>query len=67
MSLERHQLVVEADERLRETGAYVAPQAQIVRASHLGEAVYFTVENPRDVIQSEHLSGRFGDADVITQ
>lgn len=59
MSLERHQLVVEADERLRETGAYVAPQAQIVRASHLGEAVYFTVENPRDVIQSEHLAGRF--------
>ncbi|MFU1476853.1 FkbM family methyltransferase [Roseovarius sp. C7] len=57
--LVRHDIVAETDAQMRETGAYVAPHAQIVRATHLGETVFFTVDNPRDVIQSEHLAGRF--------
>ncbi|NEY89031.1 FkbM family methyltransferase [Tabrizicola oligotrophica] len=37
----------------------VSPAGQVVRAEIAGQAVFFTLTNPRDVIQKEHLAGRF--------
>ncbi|MEO1137907.1 MAG: FkbM family methyltransferase [Pseudomonadota bacterium] len=54
-----HKIVSDNDAFCAETGAYVSPRAHVVRATHLGQPVYFTVDNPDDVIQSEHVQGRF--------
>lgn len=45
---------------------YVSPQAQIVRSSYLGEPIFFTVNNPDDVIQSEHIAGRFYELEELS-
>lgn len=58
-ALSPHEIVAGNDRRRAETGAYASPRANVVRAVHLGQPVFFTVDNPDDVIQSEHLAGRF--------
>ena len=52
-------IVAGNDAYLAETGAFVTPNARVIRTSYLGEPVYFTITNPEDVIQSEHYAGRF--------
>jgi len=37
----------------------VSPAGQVVRAVIDGKPVFFTLTNPKDVIQKEHLAGRF--------
>lgn len=37
----------------------ISPMGQVVRAMVEGQPVFFTLTNPRDVIQKEHLAGRF--------
>lgn len=37
----------------------VSPAGQVVRSLIEGQPVFFTLTNPRDVIQKEHLAGRF--------
>lgn len=43
----------------RGRGVFVSPLAHVVRATILGEPVFFTVNNPRDTIQRCHMEGRF--------
>lgn len=45
--------------RMSDTGVYLSPKAQVVRMIHQGQPVFFTIANPNDVIQSEHVAGRF--------
>lgn len=52
-------LVEENNAHMAKHAAFAAPLARVVRTSHLGEPVFFTVANPDDVIQSEHMEGRF--------
>lgn len=54
-----NEIVAGNDRRRAETGAYVSPRVHVVRAEHLGQPVFFAVDNPDDVIQSEHMKGRF--------
>lgn len=37
----------------------IGPAGQVVRAVIEGKPVFFTLTNPKDVIQKEHLAGRF--------
>jgi len=37
----------------------VSPAGQVVRAMIAGKPVFFTLTNPKDVIQKEHLAGKF--------
>jgi FkbM family methyltransferase len=37
----------------------ISPAGQVVRAMIDGSPVFFTLTNPKDVIQKEHLAGRF--------
>lgn len=54
-----NEIVAGNNRRRDETGAYVSPRAHVVRAVHLGQTVFFVVDNPDDVIQSEHMRGKF--------
>lgn len=45
--------------RFKRTGTFVSPLAQVVRTTVLGEPIFFSVENPDDVIQSQHITGAF--------
>jgi FkbM family methyltransferase len=44
---------------MTENGLFVSPKAQIVRNMIWGQPVYFTVTNPKDIIQRHHLAGEF--------
>lgn len=59
MTAQVSDIVAGNDAYMDETGAFVTPDARVVRTSHLDETIYFTINNPDDVIQSEHFAGRF--------
>ena len=44
---------------------FVSPSVTVVRTNVLGQTVLFAVDQPRDLIQSHHLLGRFYEADEL--
>lgn len=54
-----HEIVKANNDWMAAHGAFVTPEARVVRGTHLGEPVFFAVANPDDIIQSEHMQGRF--------
>ena len=44
---------------------YQSPQVRIVRTKILGEPILFAIDQPKDVIQSHHLAGRFYEPDEL--
>lgn len=54
-----HKLAKKNQRRFRRDGIYVSPKISVVRTIVHGHEILFSVENPNDVIQSEHLAGRF--------
>ncbi|MEM7439168.1 MAG: FkbM family methyltransferase [Pseudomonadota bacterium] len=44
---------------------FTSPPIQIVRSSILGETVLFSVDQPKDLIQSHHLKGQFYEPDEL--
>lgn len=49
----------EKQEFRRETGVYMSPTCRVTRTTIWGEPVFFTITNPRDVIQRHHAGGEF--------
>lgn len=49
---------------MKET-VFVSPLSRVVRSKINGEAIYFTVENPDDLIQGTHLRGAFYEEDEL--
>ncbi len=58
--------VQENSDRAERSGVFLSPKAQIVRMKHKGKPVFFTIGNPNDVIQSEHIAGRFYEPEELS-
>ncbi|MEO0904330.1 MAG: FkbM family methyltransferase [Pseudomonadota bacterium] len=44
---------------------FQSPEVRVVRTNILGEEILFAVDQPRDLVQSHHLAGRFYEPDEL--